>query len=120
MSNMKTCVCCGAEPFKLSDGGFALVHKEWCSWQRPGKSEEQGNEASDPVKAPAHYAGDGITTCEVAMQSMVHGADMDHHVSYWWQTSLKYLWRWPHKGNPLMDIDKAIESLEKLRKLVGE
>lgn len=114
MSNMKTCACCGAEPFKLRDGGFGLVHKKWCSWQKPDKSEGQGSEASDPVTAPSHYAGSGIE-CKEAMRSMM-GEDM---ANYWWGCAFKYVWRWPHK-NGVQDIDKAIECLTELRKVVTE
>ena len=75
---------------------------------------------SDPVKAPAHYEGDGVTTCEVAMKSMTHNVVMDIHAAHWWQTAFKYVWRFPKKGRPIQDIDKAIECLTKLRGLISE
>lgn len=75
---------------------------------------------SDPVKAPAHYAGDGVTTCEVAMASMTSRTNVGDNPAFWWQLAFKYVWRWPLKGNPIMDIDKAIESLTKLREIISE
>lgn len=82
---------------------------------------------SDPVKSPEHYEGDGVTTCEVALDSMMCKAHsyptetgrriIKQSGFYWWGCALKYVWRWPHK-NGLQDIDKAIESLIKLRKAV--
>lgn len=75
---------------------------------------------SDPVKAPSHYRGDGVTTCKVALRSMMHNTALLGDASYWWGCALKYVWRWPHKGKPLQDIDKAIESLTELRKEVSK
>ena len=82
----------------------------------------------DPVKEPRHYAGDGTTTCKVAMKSMMNGvrtfiADREEvsyefvppMVFYWWGCAFKYIWRWPRK-NGLQDIDKAIECLTEMRK----
>lgn len=82
---------------------------------------------SDPVKAPYHYAGDGVTTCKVALKSMMRGtycyvADKDAVHShknippdgfYWWGCAFKYLWRW-NKKNGVQDLEKCIESIENL------
>lgn len=86
---------------------------------------------SDPVKAPSHYAGDGIE-CKEAMRSMMSGtycyvADRENYshenippsAFYWWGCAFKYIWRWNRK-NGVQDIDKAIECLTELKKAVSE
>lgn len=75
---------------------------------------------NDPVTAPLHYAGDGKVTAKDAMRSMMHGADVTPIQAYWWACSLKYVFRWPHKGNPVQDIDKAIQCLRELREEVSD
>lgn len=70
---------------------------------------------SDPVTAPSHYEGDGVTTAKVAMRSMMSNADVTPIQAYWWGCALKYAFRWPHK-NGVQDIDKAIQCLRELRK----
>lgn len=62
---------------------------------------DAGEVASDPVRSPAHYAGDGEVDCARAMRSMAAGYDeagapcID---AYWALSALKYLWRAPLKG----------------------
>ena len=69
---------------------------------------------SDPVKAPAHYEGDGVTTCKVALASMMdRNALCDNASCYWWGCAFKYLWRWPYK-NGLQDLKKCRECLDVL------
>lgn len=75
---------------------------------------------NDPVTAPLHYAGDGKVTAKEAMRSMMHGADVTPIQAYWWGCAFKYAFRWPHKGNPIQDIDKAIQCLTELRKEVSD
>lgn len=68
----------------------------------------------DPVKAPAHYAGDGEVDCMRAMRSMAAGydeAEVPAGVSYWMLSALKYVWRAPLK-NGAEDVRKAIQCLE--------
>lgn len=86
---------------------------------------------SDPVKAPAHYEGDGVTTCKVAMKSMMNGTycyvvgkdAIPSHKNippdgfYWWGCAFKYLWRWNRK-NGVQDLEKCIECIEELIKEV--
>ena len=69
---------------------------------------------SDPVKAPAHYAGNGIE-CKAALASMMHDAEVTPTQSYWWGCAFKYLWRWPWK-NGLQDLKKCRECLDQLIK----
>lgn len=69
---------------------------------------------SDPVKAPAHYAGDGEVECKDALRSMMGAANVWGVEAYWWGCAMKYVWRWPKKGG-VQDIDKAIQCLLELR-----
>ena len=68
---------------------------------------------TDPVKAPAHYMGDGETSCMIAMASMVSNVRVKPMQAYWWLCAFKYVWRWPFK-NGRQDIKKAIRCLEYL------
>lgn len=70
----------------------------------------------DPVKAPAHYAGDGVTECGVALGSMFTGwvrAGIGGGAFYWGGCALKYLWRWPLK-NGVEDLKKCRECLTRM------
>ena len=78
--------------------------------------------ASDPVLAPAHYAGDGKIECKVAMGSMMAGYDLAavcSSVAYWCGCAFKYLWRWPLK-NKSEDLMKARECIDIALSLVRE
>ena len=78
--------------------------------------------ASDPVYAPAHYAGDGKIECQAAMGSMMAGYDsaaVCSSVAYWCGCAFKYLWRWPLKNNR-EDLRKARECIDIALSLVGE
>lgn len=77
---------------------------------------------SDPVKAPAHYAGDGKIACMDAMRSMLTGYQRSGvsslrmegsplEASYWATCAFKYVWRWPCK-NGLQDLEKARQCIE--------
>ena len=68
---------------------------------------------SDPVKAPGHYAGDGEVDCKRAVRSMAEGYDragVRIEAAYWSIAALKYLWRWPLKGEA-QDLEKAGECI---------
>lgn len=76
----------------------------------------------DPVKAPAHYAGDGEVSCMRAMRSMAAGydeAEVPAGVSYWMISALKYVWRAPLK-NGGQDVRKAIRCLEYALDAMGD
>ena len=78
--------------------------------------------ASDPVLAPAHYAGDGKIECKAAMGSMMAGYDsaaVCSSVAYWCGCAFKYLWRWPLK-NKSEDLMKARECIDIALSLVRE
>ena len=66
---------------------------------------------------PEHYKGDGLT-CARAMDSMCAGwerAEVSANAQYWGRCALKYLWRWPLKGQAESDIAKAIDCLDKMK-----
>ena len=76
-------------------------------------------ELSDPVKAPAHYAGDGVITCKHALKSMFTNANVTADMAYWWGCAFKYMWRW-HLKNGLQDLEKCQECLDMLIQEVKE
>ena len=66
---------------------------------------------------PEHYAGDGEVECEDAMRSMTANAkDLPPMELWWWLCAAKYLWRWPHKGQAVADLEKARDCIGKLLK----
>lgn len=67
------------------------------------------------VTDPPHYAGDGKTTCMVAMASMMSPmrALLPNESAYWWGCAFKYLWRWALKGGRV-DLYKCIQSIKYL------
>lgn len=71
---------------------------------------------SDKSKCPAHYAGDGIITCDRAIESMVHGIEFEgsagNVLCHKWQTAAEYLWRWPRKG--------GVDDLKKARHIIDQ
>ena len=70
-------------------------------------------------ECPKHYLGDGSITCEDAMESMLSAApDVKGIVARWWADALKYVWRWPLKGYPSVDLDKARSCINRLENYV--
>lgn len=70
---------------------------------------------------PRHYLGDGFITATRAMRSAIkQWKDEFTHsaIIVWWWCAFKYVWRCLSKGQTLLDIDKAIDCLHKLRKEV--
>ena len=76
-------------------------------------------ELSDPVKAPAHYAGDGVITCKDALKSMLTNSKLSPIQGYWLGCLFKYVWRFEHK-NGIQDLEKARECLDMLIQEVKE
>ena len=68
-------------------------------------------ELGDPVKAPAHYAGDGVITCKDALKSMLTNSKLSPIQGYWIGCLFKYVWRFEHK-NGIQDLEKAIYYLK--------
>lgn len=59
---------------------------------------------TDPVKSPAHYlACGGVTFKEIVMSN-----DLDFAEA----SVIKYILRFPYKGQPIMDLEKAKEYVE--------
>lgn len=62
------------------------------------------------VDRPAHYAGDGVVSCDDAIASMVSRVQFrpgdGNVISHKWQAAMEYLWRWPMK-NGAEDLRKA-------------
>ncbi len=70
---------------------------------------------------PQRYLGDGQVTCARAMRSMFCGWDIgcgegDTEAFFWAGTALKYIWRFPLKGHPAKDLEKAIDCLKRALK----
>lgn len=64
---------------------------------------------------PVHYMGYGVD-CEDALRAAYRdGLGLPPMALYWWGTAFKYIWRWPAKGQPMSDIDKCIDCLERLK-----
>ena len=68
---------------------------------------------NDPVRRPAHYAGNGKVACMDAIRSMLAGyarslsmVGNTIEAAYWSTCALKYIWRWPAK-NGVQDLEKA-------------
>lgn len=73
--------------------------------------------AVDEVANQARYDGDGVVKCDRALESMMTpeptACRLDHMSMFWWATSFKYVWRFPHKGGA-KDVRKAIDCLQRL------
>lgn len=59
--------------------------------------------SADPVKHPAHYCKGGIECIDAIRASMSREA----FCGYCKGNSLKYLWRYEHKGRRVEDLEKA-------------
>lgn len=72
----------------------------------------------DPVQKPAHY-NKGKIECIDAIESAV--CNLTGIEAICTGNAIKYLWRWKDKGNPIQDLKKTIEYVEKLiKKLENE
>ena len=68
--------------------------------------------AEDMVNHPAHYTQGGIE-CIDALNAMTSSFTDPVDACLSWQI-VKYVWRHPHKGKPLEDLQKAQFYLNKL------
>lgn len=73
--------------------------------------------ANDPVNHPKHYTQGGIECIDALEAATTDLTGWEATLT--WQT-LKYLWRWKHKGNPLEDLAKARFYLDRLIQKVEE
>ena len=67
---------------------------------------------NDPVNHPSHYTQGGIE-CIDALTSMIDSFQDPNDAALSWQV-VKYVWRHPHKGKPLQDLEKARWYLDRL------
>ena len=77
--------------------------------------KEQGvvkPEAPDYVNKPPHYTKGGIE-CADALDAMVSSYPDTNAAALAWQVG-KYVWRHPHKENPVQDLKKARWYLDRL------
>ena len=66
------------------------------------------------ITKPKHYT-QGPIECLDAIDSMLTGGDDDGDaVDFYRAQVVKYLWRMPHKGSPLVDAKKADFYLHRL------
>lgn len=72
---------------------------------------------------PDHYAGDGLVTCDRAMESVVtQGAVLERTPMqlWWWMCAFKYVWRMWSKEDPVSDAGKAIDCLRHVVRTIEE
>lgn len=67
---------------------------------------------------PPHYEGDGTISCARAMRSMLKGWErfaepIANEPAYWATAAFKYLWRFPLKGHPRKDLEKALDCCQR-------
>ena len=80
------------------------------------KQEDAFELPKDIVNHPKHYTS-GSIECLDAMESMMEEApNVDSFSNYHWGIIFKYIWRWPHKEDPLNDLKKAEFYLKNLIK----
>ena len=65
---------------------------------------------NDPVRSPSHYAG--IAKCSDCGKP-VECWDVVQHMSFPLGSAVKYIVRADKKGNPIQDLEKAIECLRR-------
>ena len=71
------------------------------------------------ITKPKHYT-QGPIECLDAIESMLTGDRSDGAVDFYRAQVVKYLWRMPHKGSPLVDARKADFYLHRLIKKLEE
>lgn len=105
------------------NGPFALLFKnDFVQKAEPGDIKElkaffrtKKATTHDPVHHPSHYSWrGGMEAADIAAE-MCQGAEGDE--AAWIFNLAKYVYRYPKK-NGVQDIDKAIECLQRLKKVV--
>ncbi len=74
---------------------------------------------------PPHYEGDGTISCARAMRSMLKGWErfaepIANEPAYWATAAFKYLWRFPLKGHPREDLEKALDCCQRALEAWGD
>lgn len=87
-------------------------------YRQEGQVQQEKQDAlHDPVHHPSHYSWrGGMEAADIAAE-MTRGTEGVE--AYWIGCTIKYLYRYPKK-NGLQDIDKAIECLKLLRKVLSK
>ena len=74
-------------------------------------------ESTDDIKSPNHYTWRG-KECEEIIGDITQGAEGKE--AYYLGAVVKYLYRYPKKGTPLKDLQKAKQYIDMLFKLKEE
>lgn len=74
-------------------------------------------ESMDEIKSPNHYTWRG-KGCEEIIGELTQGAEGKE--AYYLGAVVKYLYRYPKKGTPLKDLQKAKQYIDMLIKLKEE
>ena len=74
-------------------------------------------ESMDEIKSPSHYTWRG-KECEEIIGEITQGAEGKE--AYYLGAVVKYLYRYPKKGTPLKDLQKAKQYIDMLIKLKEE
>ena len=81
------------------------------------RSPINGQIEADYIKSPNHYTWRG-RECEEIIGDITQGAEGKE--AYYLGAVVKYLYRYPKKGTPLKDLQKAKQYIDMLIKLKGE
>lgn len=71
----------------------------------------EAHKENDPVLCPAHYDKGGIE-CLDAIDAAIEG--LEGREAHYTACAIKYLWRWPHKGQKVQDLLKARRYIDRL------
>ena len=74
-------------------------------------------ELTNEIKSPNHYTWRG-RECEEIIGEITQGAEGKE--AYYLGAVVKYLYRYPKKGTPLKDLQKAKQYIDMLIELKGE
>lgn len=80
------------------------------------RSPINGQIEADDIKSPNHYTWRG-KECEEIIGEITQGAEGKE--AYYLGAVVKYLYRYPKKGTPLKDLQKAKQYIDMLIKLKG-
>lgn len=80
------------------------------------RSPINGQIEADDIKSPNHYTWRG-RECEEIIGEITQGAEGKE--AYYLGAVVKYLYRYPKKGTPLKDLQKAKQYIEMLIELKG-
>lgn len=78
------------------------------------RSPINGQIEADDIKSPKHYTWRG-KECEEIIGDITQGAEGKE--AYYLGAVVKYLYRYPKKGTPLKDLQKAKQYVEMMIKL---